>query len=50
MIDLACHAWAPPLTRITGPALQPFVWLHRHVPATHRHGYLIATIVRRRRG
>jgi len=47
MIDLACHAWLAPLTWITGLAMRPFEWLHRHVPATHRHGYLIVAIARR---
>ncbi len=47
MADLWCHTSAPALTRLTRLALAPFTWLHRHVPATHRHGYLLATIGRR---
>ena len=45
MLDLACHAWCPPLARITGALVWPFVWLDRHVPAVRRHGYLLATVV-----
>lgn len=48
MLDLWCHTSAPALTPVTAFALAPFVWLHRYVPATHRHGYLIATVGRRR--
>jgi SAM-dependent methyltransferase len=47
MLDLACHAWARPLTRITGALVWPFVWLDRHVPTVRRHGYLLATVARR---
>ena len=48
MLDLWCHTSAPALKKLTRLALAPFVWLHRHVPATHRYGYLIATVGRRR--
>jgi SAM-dependent methyltransferase len=48
MLDLAAHAWAKPGTRLTGLAVRPFTWLHRHVPATHRYGYLLATVARKR--
>lgn len=47
MLDLACHAWCRPLTRITGALVFPFVFLDRHVPAVRRHGYLLATVVRK---
>ncbi len=45
IMDLACHAWCRPLAVITGAAVQPFVWLDRHVPHVRRHGYLLATVV-----
>ncbi|GMV22185.1 MAG: class I SAM-dependent methyltransferase [Vicinamibacterales bacterium] len=45
MLDLACHAWCPPLAAITEVCVRPFVWLDRHVPAVRRHGYLLATVV-----
>lgn len=44
MLDLACHAWLPPLARLTGLAVRPFAWLYRRFPALRRHGYLIAAI------
>jgi SAM-dependent methyltransferase len=44
MLDLACHAWCPPLARITALALRPFVALDRNVPAVRRHGYLLASV------
>jgi SAM-dependent methyltransferase len=44
MLDLACHAWWPPLARLTGACVRPFVLLDRHVPAVRRHGYLLATV------
>ncbi len=47
MLDLWCHTSAPFLTRLTRIAMAPFVWLHRRVPATHRYGYLLASVVRR---
>ena len=47
MLDLACHAWCRPLTVITAVLLRPFAWLDRHVPAVRRHGYLLATVVRK---
>jgi SAM-dependent methyltransferase len=47
MLDLWCHTSARPLTSLTRIALAPFAWLHRHVRATHRHGYLLATVARR---
>jgi SAM-dependent methyltransferase len=47
MLDLACHAWFPPLAAVTGALVRPFVWLDRHVPAVRRHGYLLATVVTR---
>lgn len=45
MLDLACHAWWPPLTSITAALVRPFVFLDRHIPAVRRHGYLLATVV-----
>lgn len=45
MLDLACHAWCRPLTRVTGALVFPFVLLDRHVPSVRRHGYLLATVV-----
>ncbi len=47
MLDLACHAWCRPLTAVTGVLVQPFVIVDRYVPAVRRHGYLLATVVRK---
>jgi SAM-dependent methyltransferase len=47
MIDLACHSWCRPLATITGALVAPFAFLDHHVPAVRRHGYLLATIVRK---
>ena len=47
MLDLACHAWCRPLSKVTGALVWPFAWLDRHVPAVRNHGYLLATIVRK---
>jgi len=47
MLDLACHSWCRPLTWLTSALVQPFVWLDRHVPAVRRHGYLLATVVKK---
>lgn len=47
MLDLACHAWCRPLAWLTAALVQPFVYLDRHVPAVRRHGYLLATVVRK---
>jgi SAM-dependent methyltransferase len=47
MLDLACHAWCRPLAAVTGALVRPFVFLDRHVPAVRRHGYLLATVVRK---
>jgi SAM-dependent methyltransferase len=44
MLDLACHAWCRPLSRITAAGVWPFVLIDRHVPAVRRHGYLLATV------
>ncbi len=44
MLDLACHSWCRPLTRLTSLLVWPFVLLDRHVPAVRRHGYLLATV------
>ncbi len=48
MADLAMHSYARPLARVTGAAVQPFVWLDAHVPAVRRHGYLLASVGVRR--
>lgn len=45
MLDLACHAWCRPLSRLTAALVWPFAFLDRHVPAVRRHGYLLATVV-----
>lgn len=47
MLDLACHCWCRPLSRLTAAAIQPFVWVDRHLPRVRRHGYLLATVVER---
>jgi SAM-dependent methyltransferase len=44
MIDLACHTWCPPLSRVTGTLVRPFVLLDRYVPAVRHHGYLLASV------
>ena len=47
MLDLACHSWCRPLAVVTGVLVRPFVLIDRHVPAVRRHGYLLATVVRK---
>jgi hypothetical protein len=47
MLDLACHSWCRPLTSVTTALVRPFVWLDRRVPAVRKHGYLLATVVRK---
>ncbi len=47
MLDLLCHTRFPRLARLTATAVHLFTWLERHVPALHRHGYLIAAIAER---
>jgi SAM-dependent methyltransferase len=44
MLDLACHAWARPLTLLTGAMVKLFVLIDRHVPSVRRHGYLIVAV------
>jgi S-adenosylmethionine decarboxylase len=44
MLDLWCHTRARPLTVLTGALIRPFAWLHRRVPASRRHGYLIVAV------
>ncbi len=44
MLDLACHAWCPPLSRITGALVWPFMLMDRYLPFVRRHGYLLATV------
>ena len=50
MLDLACHTWARPLSRLTGLAVAPFQHLSQRVPWLRRHGYLLATVVDAVRG
>jgi SAM-dependent methyltransferase len=45
MLDLACHAWCRPLSRVTGALVQPFAFLDHRLPIVRRHGYLLATVV-----
>lgn len=45
MLDLACHAWCPPLAPVTGAMVYPFALADRYMPAVRRHGYLLATVV-----
>ena len=47
MLDLACHSWARPLSWLTGLAARPFAWLERNSRTLQRHGYLLATVVRK---
>jgi SAM-dependent methyltransferase len=47
MLDLACHSWCRPMTLVTGALVWPFVFLDRHVPWVRKHGYLLATVVRK---
>ena len=44
MLDLACHTWARPLSRLTGLAVAPFQILSRQFPRVRRYGYLLATV------
>jgi hypothetical protein len=44
MLDLLCHTRWRALSMPARAAVQPFVWLDRHVPAVRRHGYLLASI------
>ena len=45
MLDLACHAWLPPLSRATGAAVAPFAYLSSRFPRLRRYGYLLASVV-----
>ena len=47
MLDLACHTWARPLSRLTGVAVAPFHHLSQRVPWLRRHGYLLVTMAAR---
>ncbi len=47
MLDLACNAWAKPMSAVTGLAVRPFAALSRRSPFLQRHGYLLATVARR---
>ena len=44
ILDLACHTWCRPLSRLTGAAVWPFAFLDRHIRALRRHGYLIVSV------
>ena len=44
MLDLACHTWCRPLTRVTAAGVRLFVWLDARLPAVRRHGYLLVSI------
>jgi SAM-dependent methyltransferase len=48
MLDLACHSWWRPLSRVTAALVWPFVWVDRHVAAARKHGYQRATIAVKR--
>jgi len=48
MLDLACHSWCRPLSKVTAAMVAPFVWLDRHVAVVRRHGYLLATVAVKR--
>jgi hypothetical protein len=49
MLDLACHTWCRPLLTVTGWLVNVFACIDRHVPAVRRHGYMLATVVRKPR-
>ena len=44
ILDLACHTWWPPGSRLTGSLSAFFGRLARRFPRLHRHGYLIASV------
>ena len=44
MLDLACHTWMRPMSRITGALAAVFAALAARFPRLHRHGYLIAAV------
>jgi SAM-dependent methyltransferase len=50
MLDLACECWCRPLGLLVRPLVRPFIWIDRHVSAVRRHGYLLATVVRKNGG
>jgi SAM-dependent methyltransferase len=50
IVDLACYSWCRPLAAVTGALVRPFVFLDEHVPAVRRHGYMLATVVRKPTG
>ncbi len=47
ILDLACNAWARPLSVVTGAACWPFSAASRNSAFLQRHGYLLATVARR---
>jgi SAM-dependent methyltransferase len=44
ILDLACHTWWRPASRVTGSLSALFGRLARRFPRLHRHGYLIAAV------
>ena len=44
ILDLVCHTWWPPASRITGSLSALFGRLARRFPRLHRHGYLLASV------
>jgi len=44
MLDLLAHTSAPPLERLTAPAVRLFARLDRRFAALRRHGYLLASV------
>jgi len=44
ILDLACHTWWRPASRVTGALSAFFGKLARRFPRLHRHGYLIASV------
>jgi SAM-dependent methyltransferase len=47
MAELALHSWARPFAVLTLPFVRLFRYLSRRFPVLQRHGYLLATAVRR---
>ena len=44
MLDLACHTWLRPVSRVTGALCAPFDRACRRWPRLRRHGYLLASV------
>ena len=49
ILDLVCHTWCRPLSRITGSLSRIFSRLANRFPVLHRHGYLIVAVGVRQR-